>query len=217
MPVQDPAPNISLQADKVTQHDLRTPLNQIIGYSELLAEEAGSTNQARLLPDLQKINQAARKMVQLIDNLFLPGNCDTSDEATAAERSKPLGPAQTRVNVKETLTGRIVAVDDYELNRDMLARRLRSEGHTFSLAEDGLRAVKLLHNTPFDLILLDVMMPGMDGYEVLAKLKKDTSLRNIPVIMISLSQRWIASLNVLSWAPKTIFQSPLIPHYYVRE
>ena len=77
MSAQDPSTKITLQVDKRTHHDLRTPLNQIIGYSEMLAEEANSINQGNLIPDLQKINQAAHKMLQLVDDLFFTENADS--------------------------------------------------------------------------------------------------------------------------------------------
>jgi adenylate cyclase len=80
----------------------------------------------------------------------------------------------------------ILIVDDDEMNRYTLARRLRREGYQdLTEAADGLTALALLRGHPFDLVLLDVMMPGMNGYEVLRTLKSDPALRGIPVIMIS--------------------------------
>ncbi|MGF6227233.1 adenylate cyclase [Inquilinus ginsengisoli] len=80
----------------------------------------------------------------------------------------------------------ILIVDDDEMNRYTLARRLRREGYQdLTEAADGLTALALLRSHPFDLVLLDVMMPGMNGYEVLRTLKSDPALRGIPVIMIS--------------------------------
>lgn len=80
----------------------------------------------------------------------------------------------------------ILIVDDDEMNRYTLARRLRREGYQdLTEAADGITALALLRSHPFDLVLLDVMMPGMNGYEVLRTLKSDPALRGIPVIMIS--------------------------------
>jgi phosphoserine phosphatase RsbU/P len=81
--------------------------------------------------------------------------------------------------------GHLLLVDDNEMNRDMLSRRLKRLGHTVAMAEDGRQALDLLHLTSFDLVLLDVMMPAMNGYEVLEYLKNDDQLRHLPVIMIS--------------------------------
>lgn len=81
---------------------------------------------------------------------------------------------------------RILIVDDNEINRDTLEGLCESLGHTSILAESGTDALRLirLHPQP-DLVLLDIIMPEMNGYEVLHQIKNDTSLRTIPVIMIS--------------------------------
>jgi adenylate cyclase len=79
----------------------------------------------------------------------------------------------------------VLVVDDIEANRDLLGRRLKRQGYTVSVAEDGVQALELLRAHPFDLVLLDIMMPKMNGYQVLEELKSDSALRHIPVIMIS--------------------------------
>jgi signal transduction histidine kinase/DNA-binding NarL/FixJ family response regulator len=79
----------------------------------------------------------------------------------------------------------ILVVDDNELNRDLLVRRLNRQGHTVTVAINGREALAHLENAHFDLILLDIMMPEMNGYEVLAHLKADPVLQHIPVIVIS--------------------------------
>ncbi len=81
--------------------------------------------------------------------------------------------------------GRVLVVDDNEMNRDLLARRVRRQGHMVTVAEDGENALELMRSEPFDLVLLDIMMPKMNGYQVLEHLKADPNLRHIPVIVIS--------------------------------
>ncbi|NJR21609.1 MAG: response regulator [Richelia sp. CSU_2_1] len=81
--------------------------------------------------------------------------------------------------------GCVLVVDDNEVNRDLLARRLQRQGHAVSVAEDGFQALEMMRSQPFDLVLLDIMMPQMNGYQVLEHLKADEKLRYIPVIMIS--------------------------------
>jgi len=81
---------------------------------------------------------------------------------------------------------RILIVDDMEENRYTLGRRLEREGYDdLAFAENGEEALRKLRAQDFDLVLLDVMMPVMDGYETLASIKTDMTLRNVPVIMIS--------------------------------
>ena len=80
----------------------------------------------------------------------------------------------------------LLVVDDNDDNRYTLTRRLKREGYTnLAVAEDGQKALDLLAQRSFDLVLLDIMMPVMNGYEVLERVKSDMALRDIPVIMIS--------------------------------
>lgn len=90
-----------------------------------------------------------------------------------------------RTSPDESSAGRILVVDDNESNRDMLSRRLRRRGYVVEVAEDGRRALEMVQTSPFDLILLDIMMPELNGYAVLERLKSDEELRHVPVLMIS--------------------------------
>ena len=79
----------------------------------------------------------------------------------------------------------VLIVDDNEINRDMLARRLHRRDFQITMAVNGREALELVRQSPYDLILLDIMMPEVDGYTVLKFLKEDPRLKNIAVIMIS--------------------------------
>ncbi len=79
----------------------------------------------------------------------------------------------------------ILVVDDEEANRDILTRRLLREGYTVAQAADGPRALSMMNVERYDLILLDIMMPGMDGFEVLLNIKTNARYRDTPVIMLS--------------------------------
>jgi adenylate cyclase len=79
--------------------------------------------------------------------------------------------------------GRILVVDDNRVNRLLLGRGLEEHGHSVEFAEHGREALELLGRGQFDLMLLDVMMPEVDGYQVLAEMKDDPHLRDFPVIM----------------------------------
>jgi len=81
--------------------------------------------------------------------------------------------------------GRVLVVDDGELNRRVLVRALETEGHVAEQAADGRAALELLRAGAFDVVLLDLVMPEMDGYETLAAIKADDALRHVPVIVIS--------------------------------
>lgn len=81
--------------------------------------------------------------------------------------------------------GHILVVDDYRTNRLKLSLGLKQQGHTVAEAESGRQALEMLRAESFDLVLLDILMPEMDGYEVLRQMKKDNTLRGVPVIVIS--------------------------------
>jgi adenylate cyclase len=82
-------------------------------------------------------------------------------------------------------TGRVLVVDDDPLNRTILRRGLEREGHDVVTAADGVEALAALRADALDLVLLDIVMPNVDGFAVLEALKSDPALRDIPVIMIS--------------------------------
>ncbi|MCE1229954.1 MAG: response regulator [Firmicutes bacterium] len=83
------------------------------------------------------------------------------------------------------LAGNVLVVDDLETNREALMRMLEREGLSTEGAQDGIEALEKVRVRPFDAILLDVMMPRLDGLQTLAILKKEFRLRDIPVIMLS--------------------------------
>jgi CheY-like chemotaxis protein len=183
-------PNLDLR------HDLRTPINSIIGYSEMLQEEAEALNHTEIIPDLQKIRSAAERFLFLIDDVVdfsrieageMAPHLQASDTAAIIQGAMTAASSLEEDTVEEVRTdrGRLLIVDDNEINRDVLARRLEPQGYTTVAAENGRKALEMVRTQKFDLLLLDIMMPELNGYEVLQHLKADSHLRDIPVIMIS--------------------------------
>ena len=82
-------------------------------------------------------------------------------------------------------TGSILIVEDDPINRILLSTCLHEEGHTIRTAENGRQALDMLHSEHFDLMLLDLLMPEMDGFEVLKWIKARPELRNLSVIVVS--------------------------------
>jgi DNA-binding response OmpR family regulator len=80
---------------------------------------------------------------------------------------------------------RILLAEDDKQIADMISFKLSNSGHQIVRAQDGEQAVKLAGQQKPDLILLDAMMPGLSGFEVLRRLKSDSTLRSIPVIMVT--------------------------------
>jgi adenylate cyclase len=169
--------------------ELRTPLDCVLGYTQLLQEEAEDTGRPEILPDLCKIEQAARHLLDLSSALVNVASLTAPAEPSAiggeAARTAPLKPAGTWAGVRVSEGASLLVVDDNELNRDMLSRRLQRLGYTVALAGDGAQALELIRREVFDLVLLDVMMPIMSGITVLSILKADDELRHLPVVMLS--------------------------------
>jgi len=170
------------------RHDLLNPLNLIMGYSEMLQEEASDNGQEEVLPDLQRIHTASRNLLELIRDVFSSPNLAHTRLVTQPDTpsvSRDPATVQLVPIPALTLNGYLLVVDDNEMNRDMLSRRLERQGFRVAAAENGYRALEMVKAEKFDLILLDIMMPEIDGYQVLTNLKADVELRAIPVIMLS--------------------------------
>jgi two-component system sensor histidine kinase/response regulator len=173
-------------------HDLRSPLNQIIGYSELLSEEAEGERREAFVTDLQRVRDAGHRILTLIEENFTShpeqatgrSSAHTKRPAVANQEAVMLAPADVPRGV-DSAPGLLLVVDDDAMNRDVLSRRLERQGHRVFTASSGAMALQLMQEKAFEVVLLDIMMPDMDGYEVLGHLKADERLRHVPVIMIS--------------------------------
>ena len=107
--------------------------------------------------------------------------------------------------------GTILIADDNRVNRLLLARGLEQEGHTILFAEHGGEALDLLRGQRFDLLLLDVIMPELDGYEVLAELKDDPHLRDIPVVVTSALDELDSVVRCLEMGAEDYLTKPVNP------
>ena len=110
-----------------------------------------------------------------------------------------------------TPPGTILIADDNRVNRLLLARGLEQQGHTVVFAEHGREALDLLRRQHFDLVLLDVLMPELDGYRVLAELKDDTHLREIPVIMTSSLDELDSVVKCVEMGAEDYLNKPINP------
>jgi CheY-like chemotaxis protein len=210
------------------RHDLRTPLNSIVGYGEMLQELAEDRRQPGFLPDLQKICSAANRMLAYInESLTLP---ETQAEAMVVKQDSFLSPSPNLPDAPSgraiwspedpdapsgrstrTEVGFLLVVDDNEMSRDMLSRRLRRQGHTVAEAEHGRQALEMARTNRFDLVLLDVMMPEMNGYETLERMKGDDTLRHIPVIMLSAVEELDSVVRCIELGAEDYLPKPFNP------
>ncbi|HEY8377754.1 MAG TPA: adenylate/guanylate cyclase domain-containing protein [Nannocystis sp.] len=279
-PAEPDAPRAKTSATRRTsaaqlRHDLRTPFNQIFGYSEMLLEDAEAQHDEFVGTHVRQLLADGRQLLAVIDELLDPKSQRPSQERlnrdllfplahlrTQAERlvqifkqnhrddvsadvgliadavqrldeivssgaiekilqaSRPapelsqtqITPVPTRAAHPRTSdTGRILVVDDNESNRSMLQRRLEREGHTVALADNGRRCLEMLRSQDFDLVLLDVMMPEMDGYQVLEQLHLDDKLRGLPVIMISALDEIDTAVKAIELGAEDYLPKPFNP------
>ncbi len=237
------------------RHALRTPLNQIIGYTEMLMESAEERASPRLLGEFKRIHTAGGQLLALLNDALAPWKIETGiidllalrakmhppldavialSSACAADPAAAALPAAAADLGKICLaagnlfalidsdtvlgdiaanthglarsefpaapafldfiggeksvpfaTGRVLIVDDDAMNREMLSRLLIKMGCKIFMAENGNRALDELKQRPFDLVLLDIIMPELDGFRTLECMKADPLLRHIPVIMLT--------------------------------
>jgi class 3 adenylate cyclase len=163
--------------------EMAGPLERIVRAGDALAERARQGAAEALLPDLARIGAAARRLRSML--------ADGVDTPAASAAARPGPPAADEILSPEGAAegegagATLLVVDDNDENRGMLARRLARLGYRLRTAAGGREALAVLAREDVDLVLLDVMMPDIDGYEVLRRIKEDQRLRDIPVLMIS--------------------------------
>ncbi len=149
-----------------SHHDQMNSLAAIRGYAEMLQEDLGT--------DSGSLGDSLTRLLQAVDTAH-------NDSATAP------APAPQQRNIASE-PGFILAVDDLQENRELVARYLSRSGHLVVTAASGEEALRTLADTDVDVVLLDLMMPDMDGREVLRRIKENPEWRATPVIVISGSQ-----------------------------
>ena len=199
--ILDPTKSDTAQADldidaygAYLRHALRTPLNAVVGYTEMLLESAEDQGKGEFISDLRKIYSSAQRFLSLINDVvnFARVQAGESPEADASETLskvkdavKTIRPMEADSAIQISGGGDLLIVDDNEINRDLLTRHLQRQGHNVTVAENGRQALEIIQTHTFDLVLLDIMMPEINGYQVLQHLKNHETWRDIPVIMIS--------------------------------
>ena len=171
------------------ESSLRTPINTVIGYSEMLLDDRESIDLENYSEDLNKIIKSGKALTKEIGNIvsfnpeeiFQKKGAGIDDIRGVLNSIQPLDKDEKTKVVK----GSILVVDDNVNNTALLKKRLEKLGNEVQIANDGVEAIKSVKNTQPDLILLDIIMPKMNGYEVLEFLKKDKRYYQTPIIMLT--------------------------------
>jgi CheY-like chemotaxis protein len=203
--------------------ELRDPVNNILRTGERLRGQASDLGDEDAASDLMKIQSAAESFRLMIEDLVKyslaqPGEAppDGSDGQAAAMIEDVVGTLRELDQEQAAAgpgegTGSLLVVDDNAINRDVLQRRVERQGHGVSVAENGRRALQMLAAQKFDLVLLDVIMPEMNGYQVLQAMKNDTALRDIPVIMISALDEMDSVVRAIEMGAEDYLTKPFNP------
>ena len=217
------------------RHNLRTPVNHMLGYAEMLIEDASEARNHVALESLRQIHSTTRGALsdinsalanrESVEHAEVDALCekirprieriehciehmredpevaappewiaDLDRIAHAAEALLALfgqtpAPAARESHPSEAKRGptgpRVLVVDDNATNRNVLSRRLERQGYAVEEAPNGEVALDRIATEPFELVLLDIMMPVMDGFEVLERMRRDKRMRTVPVVVIS--------------------------------
>jgi DNA-binding response OmpR family regulator len=164
---------------------LHEPTTKLIELADSLRALATASNLGSFADDLERIRTAASRLADHVAEGFGASMTPAELQASLPSRKSIASPSAPEEAEDWQGNGHVLVVDDNALNREILARYLYRQRNHFALASDGVQALELLQEGRFDLVLLDVLMPRMNGIEVLKRLKADSRLKEIPVIMIS--------------------------------
>jgi two-component system cell cycle response regulator len=167
------------------RHNLGPPCQLILDRCVHLQEQTKVPALHSFAPDLANIFQASQRFRAMLTRDLGLDKAHSKEPTSAPQEPQEEIQAPPNQEIDQAQVGTILVVDDNEFNRDLLARGLVRQGHRYGLATHGKEALEMLARKNYDLVLLDIMMPEMDGFEVLARIKADPVRKHIPVIMIS--------------------------------
>ncbi|MCP4401446.1 MAG: response regulator [bacterium] len=187
---------LDLEIIRITlDNELRRPVETILEAAQQLVETAERLKQWGFLADLRKIYSAAEQFMKLLDETFTapqaeievlePDSPPTSVSNSIEEPKHLMNSPEEMTSAMPSKGSLLLVVDDNEMNRDVLSRHLTRQGYEVLTARNGEEALEMIHAQTFELVLLDIIMPKMNGYQVLQQLKQKGLLHALPVIMIS--------------------------------
>lgn len=188
----------------IFRHTLRMPMGAVLGYCESMHSARWLQNNSTFYEDIKNIIDSVNVMqeiaVELIDNTY----CKTRLSLNVCDPEQIKEYEHFWVNippskfvVPETQSGKILVVDDSVTNRELLARSLRRLGFEIVSVESGLKALEQLEKEDFDLVLLDYMMPVVNGLQILQCIRSVYTMPQLPVIMVTVKDESEAIVEAL--------------------
>jgi adenylate cyclase len=217
------APTLMAEGDmeetrRKLRHDLCNPVAAAKGYAELILEDIDAFGAGTLAPDLMRMMSACDALIAEIGTIIgFSENAGLSSEEgnhaadTALRVLMDIRPLSAVERTVAEEGGAILVVDDIETNRDLLARQLSRQGHRPSVASGGAEALKMMEAEAFDLVLLDLMMPGMSGFEVLRRMRARPATLELPVIVISALEEEDSAIRCIEAGAEDYLTKPVNP------
>ncbi len=165
------------------QHEVRTPISQIIGYAELLEEELVDIGATELVADLHKIRSAAGRLLDLVDGKLQTEQDPGAPRLSEVEASDSQEDDAGSTDSETSRPAHILVVDEDASDRELLTRRLKRHGFVVTTACNGIDALRQIDADVPDLVLLEVMMSGMGGLEVLERARRERSRAELPIVL----------------------------------
>lgn len=201
--------------DATLRHELRTPVNAILGYSELMIEEAIGSLSKEIESDIRTVILECGRVLDRLDDLVEFSRRDMDDlavEEADTDIAKAL--AQTLAHQPpspDSIAGRILVIDDIKANRELMQRNLANRGHIVTTAASAREALEMLEKTEFELALVDILMPDMNGIDLLGRLKENPRWRNMAVVMVTGLKDIKAVVKCITAGAEDYLQKPVDP------
>ncbi len=198
------------------RRSLLGPLNGVLGYRDLCEETARAHALGETVADLEKIAFGSRTLRKLLDQESFAERYHLSSPFNSGGSTPPMPvtgshKAPLSADLAAPVAGHLLVVDDEPLNREMLLRRLKRMGFTASGAENGLVALEAVKRESFDLVLLDILMPVLDGFQTLERLKADPAQHHLPVIMLTALDEVASTVRCIEIGAEDYVPKPFNP------